>query len=117
MLTIGASYITDDGKTRLYVRIGNKDRGELSLYITQTIPNGVVIDWGDASPSETIGGTGKVNTTHIYTSEGNYTVTLSVSQGCVLGFGDGTTNCILGGSTMTNYANLIKLEKVEIGAM
>ena len=90
LLTIGASYITDDGKTRLYVRIGNKDRGELSLYITQTIPNGVVIDWGDASPSETIGGTGKVNTTHIYTSEGNYTVTLSVSQGCVLGFGDGS---------------------------
>ena len=70
VLEVGATYITDDGKTRLYIEIATKGRMDVPLYIQQTIANGVTIDWGDGSETETLSGTGKVTTTHKYADVG-----------------------------------------------
>lgn len=49
VLDVGATYITDDGKTRLYIRIAAEGRMDVPLYLQQTVANGVTIDWGDGS--------------------------------------------------------------------
>ncbi len=90
ILDVGATYITDDGKTRLYIRIAAEGRMDVPLYFQQTIANGVTIDWGDGSAKETLDGTGKVNTTHRYANIGDYMISLDVADGCRLILGHGT---------------------------
>ena len=116
-MNVGAMYITDDGKTRLYIRIAADGRMNVPLYISQTVANGVTIDWGDGSATETLAGTGNVNTTHTYASIGDYTITLDPVDGCTLGLGaDSDSYCVLG-STGNNgrvYCNM--MQAVQIGA-
>lgn len=115
-IDIGATYTTDDGKTRLYIRIVSEGRMEIPLYISQTVSNGVVIDWGDGSPTETINGTGYVNTRHSYSSIGDYVITLEVTSG-ILGFGDGTVSyCVLGSTALTGRVYCNTICKAEIGS-
>ena len=113
---IGAMYITSDGKTRLNITIAALGRMTVPLYITQTVSNGVTIDWGDGSATGTLSGTGNVNTSHTYSAIGNYIITLAVASGCILDFGDGTsTNCILGGANnLRVYPNM--LQAIHIGS-
>ena len=68
LLEIGANYITDDGKTRLYITISADGRMDVPLYFYQSVANGVTINWGDGSAEETIGATDKVRITHTYYS-------------------------------------------------
>lgn len=84
---IGATYITDDGKTRLYITIAAEGRMGFPLYFIQTVEHGVTIDWGDGSAVETLPGTGDTITTHAYASVGNYVITLDVADGCVMTLG------------------------------
>ena len=110
-MNVGAMYITDDGKTRLHIRIWDTARSLVPLRISQTVANGVTIDWGDGSATETLAGTGNVNTTHKYTAEGDYTITLDPADGCTLGFGDGSSSYCVMGSTNGNgrvYCNLLQ---------
>lgn len=65
-VTVGAMYITDDGATRLHIRIATVGRMTVPLYIGQTMSNGVSIDWGDGSSAKTLSGTGNVKTSHTY---------------------------------------------------
>ena len=116
VLDIGATYITDDGKTRLYIRITSKGRMTVPLYFSQTVANGVTIDWGDGSGTQTLTGTGNVNTTHTYASIGDYIITLTVTSG-TFGLGSGGSSYSVMGSTGNNgkvYCNM--LQKVEIGS-
>ena len=116
-LDIGATYITDDGKTRLYIRIAAEGRMTLPLYFTQTVTNGVTIDWGDGSATQTLSGTGNKNTSHTYASIGDYCITLTVASGCTLGLGHNSSSyCVMGsiGNNGRVYCNM--LQKVEIGA-
>ena len=115
-MNVGAMYITDDGKTRLYIRIAAEGRMNVPLYISQTVANGVTIDWGDGSATETLAGTGNVNTTHTYASIGDYTITLNPVDGCTLGLGNGSSSYCVMGSTRNNgrvYCNM--LQAVNIG--
>ena len=115
-MNVGAMYITDDGKTRLHIRIAAEGRMNVPLYISQTVANGVTIDWGDGSATKTLAGTGNVNTTHTYASIGDYVITLDPVNGCTLGLGaDSDSYCVLG-STGDNdrvYCNM--LQAVQIG--
>lgn len=117
-MNVGAMYITNDGKTRLHIRIATEGRMNVPLYISQTVANGVTIDWGDGSATETLAGTGNVNTTHTYASIGNYTITLDPVGSCTLGFGDGSSShCVLG-STNNNgriYCNFLKSVRIGDG--
>ena len=116
VLDVGATYITDDGKTRLYIKIAAEGRMTVPLYFTQTVANGVTIDWGDGSATETLSGTGYLNTTHTYSEIGEYTISLNPSSGCTLGFGYRSNSyCIMGstGNAGRVYCNMLKA--VEMG--
>jgi len=115
-MNVGAMYITGDGKTRLKIHVWDKARSNVPLYISQTVANGVAIDWGDGSAVETLDGTGSVNTSHQYAAVGDYTIALTAADGCTLGFGNGTVSCCVMGSTGDTgkvYCNL--LQGVNIG--
>ena len=117
-MNVGAMYITDDGKTRLYIRIAAEGRMNVPLYISQTVANGVTIDWGDGSATQTLAGTGNVNTTHTYANIGDYVITLNPVDGCTLGFGDGTNSYCVLGSTGNNgrvYCNILQDVQIGIG--
>ena len=113
---VGAMYITDDGKTRLYIYIADKARSTVPLYISQTVANGVTIDWGDGSALETLTGTGTVNMSHDYGAAGDFTISLTVNDGCTLGFGHGLSSYCVMGSTANNKVYCNMLQKVEIGS-
>ena len=115
-VTVGAMYITDDGATRLHIKIATVGRMTVPLYIGQTVANGVSIDWGDGSTAETLAGTGNVNTSHTYAEPGDYVISLMPQDGCTLSFGDGSTSYCVIGSTGNNgkvYCNM--LQEVYVG--
>ena len=115
-MNVGAMYITDDGATRLHIRIATVGRMTVPLYIGQTVANGVSIDWGDGSAAETLSGTGNVNTFHTYAEPGDYTISLMPEDGCTLSFGAGSSSYCVMGSTGNNgkvYCNM--LQEVYIG--
>ena len=115
-MDVAPMYITNDGKTRLFIAIAAPGRYTVPLYFTQTVANGVTIDWGDGSTAQTLSGIGKCNTTHTYGAVGDYVITLTVADGCQMGFGQGSTSCCVMGPTGNMgrvYCNM--LQKVEIG--
>ena len=117
-MNVGAMYITDDGKTRLYIRIAAEGHMNVPLYISQTVANGATIDWGDGSATQTLAGTGNVNTTHTYASIGDYVITLDPVDRCTLGFGAGSSSYCVLGSTGNNgraYCNMLQDVQVGIG--
>lgn len=114
---IGATYITDDGKTRLYITIAAEGRMTVPLYFTQTVANGVTIDWGDGSQTETLSGSGVVNTSHTYASIGSYVITLAVAEECGMQLGTSISGyCLMGEINATSISGRPYLRKVEIGA-
>ena len=114
-VTVGAMYITDDGATRLHIRIATVGRMTVPLYIGQTVANGVSIDWGDGSAAETLAGTGNVNTSHTYAEPGDYVISLMPEDGCTLSFGNGSSYCVMGptGNNGKVYCNM--LQYVSVG--
>ena len=86
------------------------------LYIGQTVANGISIDWGDGSTTQTLSGTGNVNTSHTYAEPGDYIISLMPQDGCILSFGNGSSSYCVMGSTGNNgkvYCNM--LQEVYIG--
>lgn len=115
-LNIGAMYITDDGDTRLYIRIATEGRMTVPLYWNQSVAKGVGIDWGDGSAIQTFTGTGNKNTTHTYAKHGDYVIRLKVVSGCTLGLGNSSSSyCVMGSTNASNRAYTNMLQKVEIG--
>ena len=110
-------YITDDGATRLHIRIATVGRMTVPLYIGQTVAYGVSIDWGDGSTAEKLPRTGNVNTSHTYADLGDYVISLMPKDGCKLSFGsDASTYCVMGNTSETSnivYCNM--LQDVFIG--
>lgn len=85
------------------------------LYFSQTVTNGVKIDWGDGSDTQTLSGTGNVNTSHTYTEIGDYIINLEVING-TLGLGHNTyTYCVMGPTSNNGRVYCNMLQKVEIG--
>ena len=110
-MNVGAMYITDDGATRLHIRIATVGRMTVPLYIGQTVANGVSIDWGDGSTAETLAGTGNVNTSHTYAEPGDYVISMMPDDGCTLSFGNGSSSYCVMGSTGNNgkvYCNMLQ---------
>ena len=115
-VTVGANYITDDGATRLHIRIATVGRMTVPLYFGQTAENGVSIDWGDGSAAETLAGTGYVNTSHTYAQPGDYVISLLPEDGCTLSLGSGSsTYCLLGATANAGRVYTNMLQTAHIG--
>ena len=120
-LIIGQMYITDDGKTRIYIHL---EKGRTSPMLG-VCPNGTVdVDWGDGTTHDTLTGTSitaaKWTPTHEYAAPGDYVIKLTVTG--EMGFygqnSNGTYSGLLryksSASGINNsYRNAIK--KIEIG--
>ena len=97
-VNVGAIYTTNDGKTRIYITLGE---GRTSPLLG-CCPNGtVIVDWGDGTTPDTLTGTStstiQYTPTHNYTSPGNYMISLTVNGTC--GF--------LGDSEYNNHFRLL----------
>lgn len=114
---IGATYTTNDGKTRLYIRIDSEDRLDITLNFKQTVAFGTSVDWGEGNGNHTTETINAITSlSNSYEKVGDYIITITVADGCEV---------ILGGNaaarplfSLTNnygraYANILR--KVEIG--
>ena len=120
-MNVGAIYTTNDGKTRIYITLGE---GRTSPLLG-CCPNGtVIVDWGDGTTPDTLTGTStstiQYTPTHNYTSPGNYVISLTVNGTCEF-LGGSTINdwlCLLRHSTTTDTRNRYyqnAITKIELG--
>lgn len=115
-VTVGAMYITDDGATRLHIRIATVGRMTVPLYIRQTVENGVSIDWGDGSAAQTLSGTGNRNTMHTYADPGDYVISLMPNDGCTLSLGNNSSSyCVMGSTGNNGIVYCSMLQDVFVG--
>lgn len=113
---VGLNYITDDGKTRLYITIPDVVSAvNLPFCFLQTVANGVTVDWGDGSAAQTFAGTGEIQTTHHFTA-GDHIITLAVADGCTLTLGrNASVRNVFGPYGTARRAVMSLLKRVEIG--
>ena len=120
-VTVGAMYITDDGKTRIYIHL---EEGRTSPMLG-CCPNGTVtVDWGDGTAPDTLTGTStgtvKWTPTHNYAAPGDYVIKLTVNGSMGL-YGTNSTKQYSGllrhsaSSDARNYVYQNAIQKVEIG--
>ena len=119
-VNVGQMYITDDGKTRIYIHL---EEGRLHPYLGIGVDGTVVVDWGDNSATSTLTGTSLTtayHADHIYASGGDYMITLTVSSGSFAFFGVSNTSHILKKDNLTAlYVNQVytnAVQKIEIGS-
>ena len=120
-VNVGAIYTTNDGKTRIYITLGE---GRTSPLLG-CCPNGtVIVDWGDGTTPDTLTGTStstiQYTPTHNYASPGNYVISLTVNGTCgFLGSYIGNDYCyLLKYSTTADTRNRYyqnAITKIEIG--
>ena len=121
-MNVGAMYITDDGKTRIYIHL---EDGRMSPMLG-VCPNGTVtVDWGDGTTLDTLTGTStttvKWTPTHSYVTPGNYVIKLSV-DGSIGLYGNSANNENSGllryssNADSRNYVYQNTIKKVELGA-
>lgn len=108
ILDIGQMYVTDDGKTRLYMDLRG---GRLSIELNWYQTGSVILDWGDGSSPETYGGAADKNASHTYSASGEYVITFDVASGELY---LGTSVSPLFPDAFLSMANSLK--RVEIGA-
>lgn len=122
---IGANCTTTDGKTRLYIKIDNQARKDLTLNLYQAKAEDISVDWGDGSAAETSDTAGDISLPHTYESAGEYTITLTVKAGAKAGLGHFSSpyKQVLSGSgtnpdadTFSSNVHTNALIRAEIGA-
>lgn len=113
-LDIGANYITDDGKSRLYISV-LPGRTDVPLYFNQSAANSVTVDWGDGSATEKSSTSGNVKLTHTYASPGDYVITMQGTS--TYSFGNKSTSySALGPNSNTGKVYLNMLKTVNVGS-
>lgn len=114
-LDIGALYITDDGKTRLYVDVDTETWDDFVLNYWQSNANTTTVDWGDGTTPETKNASSWIEHRHVYASSGSYVITMSVKEGKTMRLGNGTNGRMLIANGETDSGRCAMLAKVEIG--
>ena len=122
-MNVGAMYITDDGKTRVYIRL---EEGRTSPMLG-VCPNGTVtVDWGDGTTPDTLTGTStttvKWTPNHAYTAPGDYVIKLTVNG--TMGFYGNSSSSNNGGAILRysssndnrNYVYKNSVQKIDIGS-
>ena len=114
-MNVGAMYITDDGKTRIYIHL---EEGRTSP-VLGVCPNGTVdIDWGDGTVHDTLTGssisTAVYTSAHSYATPGDYVIQLTVTGS--MGFGSNGPLVYASNSDNRNYVYKNAIQKVELGS-
>ena len=120
-VNVGAMYITDDGKTRVYIRL---EDGRTSPMLG-CCPNGTVtVDWGDGTTPDVLTGTSTSTVqwtpTHEYAAPGDYVITLTV-DGSISFYGSNSGNEYSGilrytsGTDRRNITYQNAVQRIEIG--
>lgn len=116
-LHMGQMYTTDDGKTRIYIKL---ESGRLSPYLGIAVNGTAVIDWGDGT-TDTVTGTSTstiINTQHIYPSAEKYIISVDVITGTMAIRGDNTNGSKLMWKNSTGVQNRVyqnAIQRIEIG--
>lgn len=116
---VGQMYITDDGKTRVYIHL---EEGRLSPYLGLAVNGSVDIDWGDGTAHGTLTGSSTstvVNTQHTHASGGDYVIVLTVTgTASIKGDASYGSQLLWKNSTTTNLNRVYQnsIQKVEIGS-
>ena len=96
---VGAMYITDDGKTRIYIHL---EDGRTSPMLGCCPDGTVTVDWGDGTEPDTLTGTSTSTVvwtpTHEYGAAGDYVIKLTV---------DGSVG-FAGNSSSNQYSYLLR---------
>lgn len=87
-LDIGALYITDDGKTRLYVDVDTETWDDFVLNYWQSNINTTTVDWGDGTTPETKDASSWIEHRHVYAASGSYVITMRVKEGKTMQLGN-----------------------------
>ena len=114
-LNIGQMYITDDGKTRIYIHL---EEGRTSP-VLGVCPNGTVdIDWGDGTVHDTLTGsntsTAVYTSAHSYAAPGDYVIQLTVTGS--MGFRIDGLLVYTSNSDNRNKVYRNAIRKVELGS-
>lgn len=78
-VTVGAMYVTDDGKTRIYITLSDGRTSPMMLFSYKGV---VTLDWGDGSAPEVFDSGASTywyvatTQTHQYSKPGNYVITI-----------------------------------------
>lgn len=119
-MTVGQQYITDDGKTRLYVTFQDNRRHP---YLLLNVDGTVEVDWGDGSAVDTVTGSSldtRLYADHEYASGGDYVITLDATDGSYALNADSNGAILRKDSTTANlyahYAYFEGINKVELGS-
>lgn len=117
ILNIGQMYMTDDGKTRIYISIPEGAQGDqltFDIRYAQTASNGVIINWGDGTdPQSDDIITDAKTRSHTYAQGGNYIITLEVPYGTI-SFAPGSSQSIFG-NWGSSYYKRTYIKKIELG--
>lgn len=115
-LDIGALYITDDGKTRIYVDVDTETWDDFVLNYWQSTRNATTVDWGDGTTPETKNADSWIEHRHVYASSGSYVITMSVKEGTTMRLGNGSNGRMLIANGETDSGRCAMLRRVEVGA-
>ena len=116
-LDVGQMYVTDDGKTRIYIRL---EQGRLAPYCGLAVNGTATIEWGDGSTASIVAGDSTstvINTQHIYSAPGDYVITIVINgSASLLGIRNGS-QILWKNSQVANenrcYQNSI--QRIELG--
>ena len=115
-VNVGATYITDDGTTRIYIRL---EEGRTSPVLGVCPKGTVTVDWGDGTEPDVLTGSSetivKYTPNHNYAAPGDYVIRLTVDGG--ISFYQGRILSYAGSST-SNVDNAYRssIQKIELGA-
>ena len=114
-MNVGAMYITDDSKTRIYIHL---EEGRTSP-VLGVCPNGTVdIDWGDGTVHDTLTGsdtsTAVYTSAHSYAAPGDYVIQLTVTGS--MGFRSNSPLIYASKSDNRDCVYRNAIRKVELGS-
>lgn len=116
-LCIGQSYITNDGKTRIYFNVNDLNiNREFELRFYTSVKGGATIDWGDGTTLVTTANAGSVGYyKHTFTTKGEYLITITVTSGVIsLGY-NGASGTFFGQGDLPRIV-ATGVKKIELGS-
>lgn len=100
-LNIGATYITSNGKTMVYIDVLSATT--ITLKMNRVNSGTLTIDYGDGTPIITTTSTGNVSDSHTYSVKGQYIIYLSVSDNCQYSIGQSSAVFLTGANESIRY--------------